>query len=91
MEQVKQPTPQEIAAAEYAPYYYEGDTPQAMKREAFKAGAQWQKEQDKEILNLANQLLAAFNFRYPKEGQLLVGWQNKKAFEKIQNHLYPNS
>jgi len=64
----------------FAEGYYKG----------FIAGAQWQKEQDKEVLLLAYQLLHAFRFRYPNEGQLLAGWENNKAFDKIHSHLYPN-
>ncbi len=57
------------------------------KSESFKAGAEWQKEQYKEVINLMRQLLAAYTFRLPDTKQLLAGYTNDEAFEKINNLL----
>lgn len=53
--------------------------------DSFVAGAKWQKEQSKELINLMRQLLAAYDFRYPDAKQLLAGYTNPKAFEKMNN------
>jgi len=94
MEQNTKPvTLEEITFNPEVPEWYEHGEPDAYitgYREGAKAGAQWQKEQDKEVLHLAYQLLHAFRFRHPNEGQLLAGWENNKAFDKIHSHLYPN-
>lgn len=50
---------------------------------AFIAGAEWQKEQYKEILNLYQQLLKAYTFRYSDAKQLLGGYTNEQAFDKL--------
>lgn len=53
------------------------------KSDAFKAGSKWQYEQSKELINIMQRLLSAYDFRYPNECQLLVGYTNTEAFEKI--------
>jgi len=50
---------------------------------AFQAGAEWQKEQYKELINLMRQLIAAYDFRYSNIKPLLVGYTNEQAFEKM--------
>lgn len=54
---------------------------------AFKAGAEWQKEQYKELINLARQLLGAYDIRYPNAKQLLAGYTNEAAFLKFNQLL----
>jgi hypothetical protein len=54
---------------------------------AFKAGAEWQKEQYKDLIFLMRQLLVAYEIRHPDDSQLLVGYTNTEAFEKISNEL----
>jgi hypothetical protein len=74
----------EQSATNYAPL-----NAQKKERNAFKAGAKWQYEQSKELINIMQQLLSAYDFRYPNEHQLLVGYTNTQAFEKI-NTLIQN-
>jgi hypothetical protein len=57
------------------------------KIEAFKAGAEWQKEQSKELINLMKQLIAAYDIRYPNAKQLLVGYTNEQAIDKMNTLL----
>ena len=54
---------------------------------SFKAGAKWQKEQDKELILLMRQLLRAYDLRYPDANNLLVGYTNAEAFDKIKKQL----
>lgn len=56
--------------------------------EKFKAGAEWQKGQDKNALTLANQLAAAVHLRGEKIPQLLSGYTNEEVFHKLQQILY---
>lgn len=51
----------------------------------FKAGAEWQKEQYKDLITLMRQLLGAYDLRYPEAQQLLVGYTNEEAFNKLNN------
>lgn len=53
----------------------------------FKEGGEWQKEQYKELINLARQLLGAYDIRYPDAKQLLVGYTNEAAFLKFNQLL----
>ena len=50
---------------------------------AFLAGAEWQKEQDKEFIQLAWKLLVAYDTRYPNAKQLLLSITNEDAFNKL--------
>lgn len=78
-----------IAAAEHnAQQYAPVDHPVYNSRvEGFKEGAQWQKEQDKEIRNLARNLLIAYDTRHPNEPQLLLSISNIDALNKIIDYL----
>lgn len=55
--------------------------------EGFKAGAEWQKEQYKELLHLYRQALGAYDIRYPDAKQLLAGYTNRELFNKINAHI----
>lgn len=81
----------EQAAAHYAKMLYPGASESNANytgaKSYFISGAEWQKEQHKEIINLARQLLGAYNIRYPDAGQLLAGYTNEQAFEKFNQLL----
>lgn len=62
-------------------------TAQEIDNIAFQAGAEWQKEQHKEIITLMRQLISAYTFRLPDTKQLLVGYTNEQAFDKLNNML----
>ncbi len=54
---------------------------------SFQKGAEWQKEQYKAIIHLLRQTVSAYDFRYPNERPLLVGYTNEQLFEKINKQL----
>jgi hypothetical protein len=55
----------------------------------FREGAEWQKEQEKELLNQAYQLLCAYDIRYPHTTQLLVGHLNEDIMNRLHARVYP--
>lgn len=71
----------DIAALQYA-RDIESSVPYTVKSH-FCAGAEWQKERDKELIGLMRQLLVAYDIRYPDAQQLLVGHTNCEIFQKI--------
>lgn len=73
----------EQAASNHSNKFMSGTTAE----NSFKAGAEWQKEQYKELINLARQLLGAYDIRYPDAKQLLVGYTNEAAFLKFNQLL----
>lgn len=79
----------EEAALIYAKMLYPGASESnanyTRAKSDFIAGAKWQKEQSKELINLMRQLLSAYNFRLPDTKQLLVGYTNEQVFEKMNN------
>jgi hypothetical protein len=80
------------AAENYSSAHYKspvGSRLYIYKTEAFKAGAEWQKEQDKQLLNKAYQLIEAFEVRYPNTNQLLLGHTNAAILEELYCRLYP--
>jgi hypothetical protein len=54
-------------------------------RIAFKVGAQWQKEQNKELMRMARNMILAYDHRYPTESDLLAGITNQEAIDKLNN------
>lgn len=53
----------------------------------FKAGAEWQKEQYNGLITLMRQLLSAYTLRLPDTKQLLAGYTNEQAFDKLNKML----
>lgn len=81
----------EQAAIHYAKMLYpsasESNVNYIRAKENFEAGAAWQKEQYKELINLARQLLGAYDIRYPDAKPLLAGYTNQQAFDKFNQLL----
>ncbi len=75
------------AACEFAPFSKgmadDNISFQTERRLAFIDGANWQKEQDKEFIQLAWKLLVAYDTRYPNAKQLLLSITNEDAFNKL--------
>lgn len=76
----------EQAATEYSLNCFVNN-PEISVKNVFIAGAEWQKEQHKEIITLVRQLISAYTFRLPDTKQLLVGYTNEQAFDKLNNML----
>lgn len=53
----------------------------------FKEGTEWKNEQYKDLIHLMRQLLSAYDIRYPHAKQLLVGYTNEQAFDKLNKML----
>jgi len=63
------------------------NTPEISVKNAFKAGAEWEKEQTKELINLMRQLIVAYSYRHTDTKQLLVGYTNEQAIDKMNTLL----
>lgn len=85
MEQLT-PLQQELNREPNIPDHYTEGEPYAYTdgyKTGFKDGTEWKKEQYKEPITIMRQLLAAYDIRYPDAKQLLVGYSDKEAFEKL--------
>jgi hypothetical protein len=67
-------------------HYIEGEPDAYIEgwKVGMKEGAEWQKEQYKELLRIMEPLLTAYIFRYPDTDQLLAGYTNSEAINKIK-------
>jgi hypothetical protein len=88
MEQVKQSSLLDDAAFQFSKDNWNNQIERecsihTVNQEAFKAGAQWQKEQDKTLYNAAERALDYLNTKYPKEAEILH--ELKQAIEKHDN------
>jgi hypothetical protein len=88
MEQVKQSSLLDDAAFQFSKDNWNNQIERecsihTVNQEAFKAGAQWQKEQDKALNDVAERALIYLSAKYPKEAEILH--ELKQAIIKYNN------